>query len=52
MKPREPEIKESEAEENDWNALSMQSLEKAYDINEPDYKDVPVQEANSDYQNN
>jgi len=36
-------------EENSWHTLSMQSLEKAYEVNEPDYNDVQVQEPNPDY---
>jgi hypothetical protein len=45
----EVEVRGSKKDEDNWNTLSMQNLQKAYEINEPDYNDVQVQEPNPGY---
>ena len=45
----ELELKSPQNDENEWNSLSLKNLEKAYEINEPDYNDIQVQEPNPSY---
>jgi len=40
---------EEDADTQFWNEISMDTLQPAYDINEPDYEDYMIKEPNPDY---